>query len=193
MSCSWLSYVPSYFLLYYNEGFSFSKWHFWSHTPNQYVLHSLPILYLVKRSCSIWQQTAFAQQWLFSSSVACSSCSLFSWTALLCIPLSLAVVLMRVHGSTWYLQLCPFFQKKSLLSEGVWLSSSEWVRRIKADIPLTKSPTSLRQTGRPVFQCSVITVMSGKLAAYLHLQVVPLRDGVDLKGKRVDLQLEPCK
>jgi len=35
--------------------------------------------------------------------------------------------------------------------------------------------------------------MSGKLAAYLHLQVVPLRDGVDLKGKRVDLQLEPCK
>lgn len=46
MSCSWLSCVPAYFLLRCNEGFSFSKWYFWSHTPNWYVLHSLPILYL---------------------------------------------------------------------------------------------------------------------------------------------------
>lgn len=44
---------PAYFLLHYNEVLSISKWYFWTHTSNQYVLHSLPILYLVKRSCSV--------------------------------------------------------------------------------------------------------------------------------------------
>lgn len=55
MSYSWLAYVPAYFLLHCNEGFSFSKWYFWSDTPSQYMLNSLPILYLVKRSRSVWQ------------------------------------------------------------------------------------------------------------------------------------------
>lgn len=57
MSCSWLSCVPAYFLWQCNEVFSFSKWYSWSHTPNRYVLHSLPIVHLEQ----LCYQTSMAQ------------------------------------------------------------------------------------------------------------------------------------
>lgn len=40
------------------------------------MCHSLSISYLMRMSFNLWQQTAFAQQWFFSSSDACNLCIL---------------------------------------------------------------------------------------------------------------------